>query len=542
MVLLLPAELPAQPTATPTGAASLALAAQTSLLEAAGRYQQIEQAVVQRRQELDLARTADQKAAIQVAADRDVVGSAARALYLDNPAQRDPRLGLDVAQPNATQDVLYRAALSAVADDHREELVAHAQRSAAAVTLAARQVAEARTALTAAQRRAAAALATVRGKAAGLSPAVTAQLAGLATDTTPASQQERDRTALHRWQAYLAGLAAAGLTPPPARQLDDPRQLPAGMSPALDANRQPIPGVAWAVIGNTPVTVLPAETVTAVSTAMAQLGKPYVAGAAGPGTYDCGGLTSSSWLLAGYALPLDPAAQWAGATTVPTDQLEPGDLVFTDGGLDVGLYLGAGDVLGASAATGRVGVRSLSDRTDAVRVSLGAPSTAHPALTPAAGLSACGAALPAPAAHGPSPSPADAAWGGWSNGQIPNGALCPVAPGQQLRCDAAAAYRAMSDAYDSAFGRPLCITDSYRSLSAQVDAHHRKPGITAVPGTSNHGWGLAVDLCGGINSFGTAQAGWMEANAGRFGWVHPRWAQLNGANPEPWHWEFGHIS
>jgi hypothetical protein len=46
--------------------------------------------------------------------------------------------------------------LSAVADDHREELVVHAQRSAAAVTLAARQVATARTALTAAQRRAAA--------------------------------------------------------------------------------------------------------------------------------------------------------------------------------------------------------------------------------------------------------------------------------------------------------------------------------------------------------------------------------------------------
>jgi hypothetical protein len=396
--------------------------------------------------------------------------------------------------------------------------------------------------MTAAERRAGAALAAVRAKADGLGPAVTAQLAGLAMDTTSGSQQKRDQTAVHRWQAYLTALADAGITSPPALGLDDPRQLPEGMSPALDANGQPIPGVAWAVIGNTPVTVLPAETVTAVSTALAQLGKPYVSGATGPDTYNCGGLTSTSWLLAGYAVPLDPAAQWTNTAPVPTDQLEPGDLVFTDGGLDVGLYLGAGDVLGASAATGLVGVRSLSAGAGAVRVTLGTPSTTSPALTPAPGMSACGAALPAPSAHEPTPSPADVAWGGWSNGQIPASALCSIALGQELRCDAAAAYLAMSDAYASAFGTPLCLTDSYRSLSAQADAHHRKPGITAVPGTSNHGWGLAVDLCGGINSFGTAQAGWMEDNAGRFGWVHPRWARLNGSNPEPWHWEFGHIS
>jgi peptidoglycan DL-endopeptidase CwlO len=34
----------------------------------------------------------------------------------------------------------------------------------------------------------------------------------------------------------------------------------------------------------------------------------------------------------------------------------------------------------------------------------------------------------------------------------------------------------------------------------------------------------------------------MAANAGRFGWVHPDWAQKTGQNPEPWHWEFGSIS
>jgi LAS superfamily LD-carboxypeptidase LdcB len=100
----------------------------------------------------------------------------------------------------------------------------------------------------------------------------------------------------------------------------------------------------------------------------------------------------------------------------------------------------------------------------------------------------------------------------------------------------------MSAAYQAAFGSPLCITDSYRSFAAQVDAHLRKPRITAVPGTSNHGWGLAVDLCGGINVFGTAQTAWMQLNAGHFGWVHPDWAQARGQNPEPWHWEYGSLA
>jgi LAS superfamily LD-carboxypeptidase LdcB len=63
-----------------------------------------------------------------------------------------------------------------------------------------------------------------------------------------------------------------------------------------------------------------------------------------------------------------------------------------------------------------------------------------------------------------------------------------------------------------------------------------------VPGTSNHGWALAVDLCGGINIGGSAQWAWMVANAARFGFVQPDWASPGGEKPEPWHWEYGYIS
>ena len=76
-------------------------------------------------------------------------------------------------------------------------------------------------------------------------------------------------------------------------------------------------------------------------------------------------------------------------------------------------------------------------------------------------------------------------------------------------------------AFAGAFGAPICITDSYRTYAAQVRLYGQKPALAAVPGTSNHGWGLAVDLCGGIEAFGTPQYAWMTANSGRFGFLHP---------------------
>ena len=123
---------------------------------------------------------------------------------------------------------------------------------------------------------------------------------------------------------------------------------------------------------------------------------------------------------------------------------------------------------------------------------------------------------------------------GYANGFLPPEVLCPltVGSGHRLRADAARAFNRMAEAYD------LCITDSYRSYGAQVDVYARKPGLAAVPGTSNHGLGVAVDLCGGVETFGTPAYRWMKANAPRYGWVHPSWAEPGGSRPEPWHWEF----
>jgi D-alanyl-D-alanine carboxypeptidase len=127
----------------------------------------------------------------------------------------------------------------------------------------------------------------------------------------------------------------------------------------------------------------------------------------------------------------------------------------------------------------------------------------------------------------------------YPNGLVPRDALCPLPqPGHRLRADAAIAFWQFNDAFVAAFGRPICMTDSYRSLAVQRDLYIRKPGLAAVPGTSNHGWGLAVDLCGGAEVYGTTVYRWLDEHGDEFGWDNPSWARRSGSKPEAWHWEY----
>jgi hypothetical protein len=129
---------------------------------------------------------------------------------------------------------------------------------------------------------------------------------------------------------------------------------------------------------------------------------------------------------------------------------------------------------------------------------------------------------------------------GAANGFLDRSSLCPLdgAPGHALRADAAAAFNRMSAAALAERGERLCVRDSYRSYAGQVAVFRRTPRLAAVPGTSRHGLGVAVDLSCGAQRFGSSTYRWLKANAGRFGWVHPAWAEPGGALPEPWHWEY----
>jgi len=92
----------------------------------------------------------------------------------------------------------------------------------------------------------------------------------------------------------------------------------------------------------------------AVHTALAQLGKPYVWGAAGPGSFDCSGLTMYAWAAAGVSLPHSAAAQYDALPHVSRASLEPGDLVFFGSPIHhVGLYIGKG-LMVAAPSSGRV--------------------------------------------------------------------------------------------------------------------------------------------------------------------------------------------
>ena len=118
------------------------------------------------------------------------------------------------------------------------------------------------------------------------------------------------------------------------------------------------------------------------------------------------------------------------------------------------------------------------------------------------------------------------------NGELPASALVAIGVGHhRLAAAAAEAFRAMrADAMGS--GVNIGVTDSYRTLDQQVDLAKRKGlysngGLAAAPGTSDHGWGLSVDV--DVNEVGQR---WLRSNASSYGFSEnvPR---------EPWHWTFG---
>lgn len=136
---------------------------------------------------------------------------------------------------------------------------------------------------------------------------------------------------------------------------------------------------------------------------------------------------------------------------------------------------------------------------------------------------------------------------GAANGRLPSGVLRAIGPTGYLHHVAARSWAAMrwAAASDGIDIFPTSVADAYRIYRIQelifraryttrgptsVDSRgrfwqgrrwYRLPGFApaAVPGTSNHGWGLAVDVSGtGTKSRPHARLLWLLRHAADFGW------------------------
>lgn len=150
---------------------------------------------------------------------------------------------------------------------------------------------------------------------------------------------------------------------------------------------------------------------------------------------------------------------------------------------------------------------------------------------------------------------------GLTNGKLPEALLKPIKPTGRLHHLAARAWHAMRDAAWKD-GVQLSLSQGYRTYDQQVVLfksryttdmlpgrptkrwqnrvwyQRPKTAIAAVPGTSNHGWAMALDLAidadgdeafeWPVKSIDQKAIRWLLNNADRFGWT---WELQS----EPWH-------
>jgi len=106
-------------------------------------------------------------------------------------------------------------------------------------------------------------------------------------------------------------------------------------------------------------------------------------------------------------------------------------------------------------------------------------------------------------------------------------------PGGRLWPEAALTWNAMRADFTAAGGKPTHFRpggprSSARTAGQQRELFAAQPPPAAVPGTSNHGWGIAVDV-----PFSDAQA-WIMRNGGRYGWSHDEGLRVG----ERWHMRY----
>lgn len=131
-----------------------------------------------------------------------------------------------------------------------------------------------------------------------------------------------------------------------------------------------------------------------------------------------------------------------------------------------------------------------------------------------------------------------------SNGYLPKSDLAPIAGGELIKA-AAAGFNAMNVESRKRFGvelRPTGSMSSYRTFAEQQYLYNLylsgKGNLAAVPGTSNHGWGVTVDFATTqmrsiVDQIG-AQYGWSKSwSDAPSEWWHVKYESGHYSGPDP---------
>lgn len=104
------------------------------------------------------------------------------------------------------------------------------------------------------------------------------------------------------------------------------------------------------------------------------------------------------------------------------------------------------------------------------------------------------------------------------SGKLPDSVLCSWG-NFQLRCEAATGFGNLTQAYKKRFATSMQLVGGYRPYSVQVTLKAQKGHLAATPGSSSHGWGMAIDIHAGTHGgAGSTKHNWLRANAPKDGW------------------------
>ncbi|MEU0386581.1 NlpC/P60 family protein [Streptomyces chartreusis] len=154
--------------------------------------------------------------------------------------------------------------------------------------------------------------------------------------------------------AGLPSISTSALVAPVAAALSEPATAPAPAEPVTFTARETpsttfTPG-AYGGSWLSPAVGHRTQAERVVAFARAQIGRPCVWGAVGPGSYDAPGLTQAAWKAAGVTLPRTTRAQWGAGVQVSLADVRIGDLVFFHDDLGhVGIWSGDGMLIHAPA-------------------------------------------------------------------------------------------------------------------------------------------------------------------------------------------------